>query len=113
MVGSPWVQSTSLTATGSPASRPSGLPALRRRSICLGLGQGRRRIDAQERLDLAVVLLDPVEKRLGQLDRSDFARSRVAAEQFEWPVDRVESASVMIPADARSIVTSPSTAGTR
>ena len=33
MVGSPCVQSTSLTATGSPASRPSGLPALRRRSI--------------------------------------------------------------------------------
>ena len=33
MVGSPCVQSTSLTATGRPASRPRGLPALRRRSI--------------------------------------------------------------------------------
>ena len=34
VIGSPCVDSTSLTATGSPASRPSGLPAVRRRSIC-------------------------------------------------------------------------------
>ncbi len=34
VVNSPWVHSTSLSATGSPASEPTGWPRRRRWSIC-------------------------------------------------------------------------------
>ena len=81
MVGSPCVQSTSFKATGSPASRPTGLPALRRRSISSACAKAAAGSTLKNAFTLAVNPLDAVQIRLRKLNRSDFALGE-SADQF-------------------------------
>ena len=90
VVGSPAVQSRSLIATGKPASRPSVWPARRRRSISSARAESGRRIDAQKGADLAVVLGDPVEQRLGDGRRWWFRRAPSWPKQFGGGVRSTE-----------------------
>ena len=83
MVGSPCVQSTSLTATGRPASGPSGLPALRRRSIASACASAAAASTRRNACTCAVVPLDRSRQRPGQLDRGRPRRTRIASKHLD------------------------------
>ncbi len=67
VVGAPTVVNRSFTATGTPASEPSGSPAARLSSTCAGLRERVLGGHVQERPHLAVHGGDPVQVRLGDL----------------------------------------------
>src|SRR5580698_7864815 len=67
VVGAPTVVNRSLTATGTPASAPSGSPAARLRERVF-------RVHVQERVDPVVDRGDTVQVRLGDLGGGDLAR---------------------------------------
>ena len=81
MVGSPCVQSTSLTATGSPASSPSGLPALRRRSISSARVKAAAGSTRRNAFTWPSCRSMRSSIRLGELHRSDFPIGK-QADQF-------------------------------
>ena len=77
MVGSPWVQSKSLIATGRPAKRPKRLAGLAAAVDFLRPRERGGGIDAKKRLHFPIDRFDAIQKRPGQLDRSDFARLKL------------------------------------
>ncbi len=91
-----------MTATGRPASRPSGFLVAAARVDLGGPGQRRLGVDAQEGLDPAVVLVDLIEIGLGQLDGSEPGPRSSWAKQFDGDFGA-----------ASDMAYSPSTAGTR
>ena len=72
------MQSKSFTATGSPANMPTGLAGLAAAIDFFGLGQGRGRIDPQERPHRAVVPLDAVQAGPGEFRRANLAGGQLA-----------------------------------
>ena len=63
----PLVQSTSLTATGTPASAAEGLPFLRFSSIARACSRAAVFIDVQKRLDFRIALADRRQKGMRDL----------------------------------------------
>ena len=78
-VGNPRISTRSLIVTGTPSSGPSGAPVAP--ALFRGTRRGQRAVavDHAERVELRLQRLDPVQQRLGRLDR----RQRLRAIQLD------------------------------